>query len=358
MNTLTIKNKIAAAIALAATFSTVALLALGGTTSAIGEGQIEGGDIYRVRNVTKGTSFSDPSNADKCETVQYKVRLHNPGPGEVDNVNVKVNLPGAASTQNVSTATISAQNAQPATRSDTATLNLASALSVSYIPGSTQLLDTNSAVIRALPDGITGGGVNIGKVGVSLNEIKFVQFKAKTTCPDTPPPPQKQFKCKTLNATMVDRTHYKLTAVAEAQNVTVQSYDFKVTRNSNTVDQKTVTTGALTAQYDFNQSEAGTYLITAVVNTSDGATNPNDCAVQVTITEEGTPPPPPVTPPPSTPPSTPPQVTTGGSGGAFVSSGGETALPDTGPGDTAAVITAVVAVSSTAYYIAARRFNF
>lgn len=159
------------------------VLTLGNTAGAMGEGQIASGDIYRIKNVTQNSEFSDPASAGKCETVQYKVRMHNGGPGVVNNVKVKATLPASASTTNVSTVTITGQNAQPSTVSDTATLKLSSSLKVEYISGSTQLLDTYSHVISNLPDGILGAGVNIGDVKVSLNEIKFVQFKAKTECP-------------------------------------------------------------------------------------------------------------------------------------------------------------------------------
>lgn len=145
--------------------------------------------------MTKGGDFNDPISVDKCEVIQYKVRMHNPGAKPVTNVNIKVNLPSGQSTQNVSTATISAQNAFPATVSDTATVNLSSSQSISYISGSTQLLDWTNNVVQNLPDGITSGGVNIGTVGVSIHEVKYVQFRAKVSCP-TPPPCKEAEKCK------------------------------------------------------------------------------------------------------------------------------------------------------------------
>lgn len=167
-------------------FTAVLVLALSGTAGAIGEGQIAGGDIYRSKNVTKNGEFSDTTFADKCETLQYKIRLHNPGPTTVNNVNVKVNLPGNVDTTNVSTATITSQNSQPSVVSDTTTVKLSTAQKIDYVNGSTELLDTYSKHIAGLPDTIFSSGVNIGSVGVSLNEIKFVQFKAKVDCPKPP----------------------------------------------------------------------------------------------------------------------------------------------------------------------------
>lgn len=152
---------------------------------AANQGQIEGGNIYRVKNVTDNTEFVDPVNADKCETLQYKVRIHNPGPGFLNNVNVKATMPAGASTTNTSTITVSSQNADPSSTSDNAVVNLSSAQSVKYVSGSTQLLDANGNVIQTLSDGVAAGGVNIGNVGVSINEKRFVQFQAKVDCPVT-----------------------------------------------------------------------------------------------------------------------------------------------------------------------------
>lgn len=149
---------------------------------AASEGQIEGGNIYRIKNITQNVDFTDPANAKSCDVLQYKVRIHNPGPGELSNVNVKANVPAGSATSNTSTITVSSQNADPSSTSDTATVNFASAQSISYVAGSTQLLDANGNVIKTLPDGITEGGVNIGNVGVSLDNKRFVQFQEKVNC--------------------------------------------------------------------------------------------------------------------------------------------------------------------------------
>ncbi|MDL2363262.1 MAG: hypothetical protein QFB86_02690 [Patescibacteria group bacterium] len=179
------------------------LIALTAPAIAANEGQIEGGNIYRVRNVTKGTDFTDPVNAIACERVQYKVRIHNPGPGELSQVNVQATLPASAATSNTSTVTVSSQNASPASTSDTAVVNFPTALSLTYLPGSTQLLDANDGLLRGLPDGITAGGVNIGNVGVSIAQKRFVQFSADVNCPTpTPTPtPTPSYSCDAFDIT-------------------------------------------------------------------------------------------------------------------------------------------------------------
>lgn len=162
------------------------VVAVSGVVSAATAGQIEGGDIYRVRNVTKNTDFADPINAAKCETVQFKVRIHNPGPDALESVNVKATLSGEAATSHSSKVTVTAANANPSTTTDTAGVNLSESLKLTYIAGTTELLDANNAKMSTLPDTIFTSGVNIDTVGVSTQQKRFVQFQAKVDCP-TPP---------------------------------------------------------------------------------------------------------------------------------------------------------------------------
>ena len=180
-------NVKAAAVAVVASAAMVATPAL-----AANQGQIEGGDIYRVKNVTQNRDFSDPQTAKACDVVQYKVRIHNPGPGSLSQVNVKATLPSNVATSNTSTVTVSSQSADPSSTSDNAVVNFTSgAQSEAYVAGSTQLLDANGNVIQNLSDGITAGGVNIGNVGVSIQQKRFVQFKAQVNCPAAPEQPGK-----------------------------------------------------------------------------------------------------------------------------------------------------------------------
>lgn len=177
--------KIVAAMAI------VPVVAIAAPVSATVQSSVEGGDIYRVKNVTKNGSFSDPANADACDTLMYQVRIHNPGPEQpLTNVTVSAAFPTAASNKNVSIVTARAANASPSNTSDTATVNISTSQKVSYVNGTTQLLDADGNVIKTLSDGITGSGVNIGNVGVSIGEKRFVRFQAKVNCSQpTPTPP-------------------------------------------------------------------------------------------------------------------------------------------------------------------------
>jgi uncharacterized repeat protein (TIGR01451 family) len=156
-------------------------------TLAAAAGQIEGGDIYRVKNVTQNSAFANSVTADKCQVVQFKVRIHNPGPDPLTGVQVSATLPSSAQSSISSLVTVSAANANPTSVTDTASVTLPAAYSISYQPGSTQLLDPSNALLQTLPDGIVSGGVNVpGGVGVSLGQIRFVQFSANINCPVTP----------------------------------------------------------------------------------------------------------------------------------------------------------------------------
>ncbi len=227
-----------------------------GLVFAIGEGQIEGGDIYRIKNVTKNSGFASVQTADPCETVQYKIRLHNPGPGVVGNVNVRASLPSTVSATHTSTATISGSNMQPATTTAQATLNLSSAKKLNYIAGSTELLNTNSGVISSLPDGVIGSGVNIGSVGVSLNEIRFVVFQAKVDC-DTPPPPVSDGACTGLAVQVVSQQGRQVTATVSGSVTNAEIVGYVINWGDGT------TSATQTANHTYAQ--AGTYTVTATV---------------------------------------------------------------------------------------------
>lgn len=163
----------------------VPAIVLGSTPVMAAEaGQIEGGDIYRVKNVTKNAAFTDPANATCGETVQFRVRIHNPGPDALTGVTASATLDTTEGVSHSSKMTISAANANPQSTSDTAGVNTDKATKVAYIAGSTQLLDASGAVMQNLSDGIVGSSVAIPNgVGVSTEQKRFVQFSAKVDCP-------------------------------------------------------------------------------------------------------------------------------------------------------------------------------
>ncbi len=165
----------------------VPVLALSGSATVAAAGQIEGGNIYRVRNVTQNGQFTDPASATCGDTVQFRVRIHNPGPGPLNNVRVAATLPAGEAQSHSSTVTVSASDA-PDVITDTAGVNLDKAGSLNYIGGSTELLDPHGSKLQNLSDGIVSGGVTLSKaVGVSTEQMRLVQFQAKVACPDTPP---------------------------------------------------------------------------------------------------------------------------------------------------------------------------
>ena len=152
-------------------------------------GQIEGGPIYLIKNVTQNVDFANPATANPGDVLEYRVRIHNPGPSPITDVMVKATLDSNVSTSHSSTVTVSSASADPTSTSATAVLNLSSAQSISYVPGSTELLDDNAQVISNLPDGITAGGegIDIGTVNVSITNRRYVEFEVKVGTTPTPP---------------------------------------------------------------------------------------------------------------------------------------------------------------------------
>jgi hypothetical protein len=307
-------------------FAVLPLFAVTGSALADSPGQLEGGTgTYLVKNLTQGGSYAPAINANACDEVQYSIRLHNVAYGGLTAVNVKVNVPSNSATSNTSTMTATTNLGGISGTNGSATVNLSSAQSISYENGTATLFDGNGNAIKTLPDTITGNGVNIG--GLNGSTTEFVNFKAKVSCPEVP---KHEFVCKGADVKQVDRTHFDFTAYAEVQNATVNSYVFTVKdANGKAVDTKTVNTSALSAVYHFNQSNVGTYTITAVIHTNQGTTEVGKCEASVVVK--------------STPPVTPPQVLQA------------TTMPNTGPGDVIGLFAGASAVGTAGHYIVSRR---
>lgn len=142
-------------------------------------GQLTGGSqVLEAKNITKGTGYSDNTSLACGEVVQYSVMLHNAGYGALTNVIVKASLPGSVSA-------VPAEGSQYGT-SDTTSVNVATEGTLQYQSGTTVLYNVNGGVIKTLPDSVTSGGVNIGTIDGSTTE--FVNYRAKVSCPTTPPP--------------------------------------------------------------------------------------------------------------------------------------------------------------------------
>lgn len=271
---------------LAASLVALPILALTSVALAAGLGQTEGGDIYRVRNVTANSAFVDNANAKCNETVQFKVRIHNPGPSRIDNVTVVATLPNVVATSHTSKVTVSSPYADPESTSDTTSVTLDKAGKLTYLAGTTELLDANGTKMSTLGDTITSTGVKVtGGVGVSINEKRFVQFQAKVTC-ETPQAPT--YSCnvlevKTGSNRTVTITGFRTSAANGAQ---FRRADINWGDNSSVL-QSANPVGA-THQY----AADGTYNIRAtavfVVNGQEVTATSAGCAKQVTFKTEVT----------------------------------------------------------------------
>ena len=313
---------------LAVALATLPVLVIAAPAYAITTGQIEGGNIYRIKNLTKGTDFADPASADACNELMYKVRLHNPGPGALSNVIVKATLPATAATSHTSTVTVSATNADPSSTSDTAVVNLSSSQSLSYVSGSTQLLNSSNGFLQNLSDGITGSGVNIGNLGVSIEQIRFVQFKVKVSCPEQPKP-KAQISIRKIAE---DSTGKELSAVP------TNTFTFKVT-----CDGKTSTVTYSSTPQAAGECTVGS-TVTVTENAVDGWVILSPSTQSFTVAEGG------LTvvfknrqKPVVKPAVTPPAPTKG-----------PTVLPKTGAGSVVALFTGVSALAGAGHYIVRR----
>jgi LPXTG-motif cell wall-anchored protein len=147
-------------------------------------GQLEGGSIiYKVKDVTQNGSYASSINAKACDVLEYSIDLHNTDYGQL--TNIMVNAPLTASGSSNMTA-IPDSGASFGT-SGSVTVNAGSASGVTYEAGTTELYNGSGQPVKALSDGITNGGINVGDLNGSTGE--FVNFKAEVNCPTPVTPP-------------------------------------------------------------------------------------------------------------------------------------------------------------------------
>jgi len=325
MKTFTKLSKLAATIA---SVGAITLL-LAGNAAAFTDGQISGGDIYRVEDLTQGTAFADTINSNAGDLLEYRVRLYNPGSATLTNVRVEATITNEVVTSNESTITASAANADPSTTTAFATVNFTSPESESLVSGTTQLLDQNDNFVSTLPDTITtsGTGVTVGQIGPSV--IEYVQFQEKVSSPTTPPPTPAYTCDKLVVATEDNRTVKIDTFQTTATNgATFTSADINWGDNSTANDNTNVV--GLSHQY----AASGTYTISATAHFSvagkDVTAGGASCEQVVTFST--------TTPPTVTPPTTPAPTTPA-----------PTALVNTGAGNVFGLF-AVVSLAGAGFY--------
>jgi LPXTG-motif cell wall-anchored protein len=202
----------------------------------------------------------------------------------VDNVMVRATKPGGVASSFQSTITISSANADPATITDTATVNLDEAAELSYIPGSAELIDVSGNRLMTLGDSLFTSGVNIGTIGVSTQEKRFVQFSANVVCQPTPPPTP-SYVCNRLNIQKLSRTRFEFTTAYSLENATYDSVTYQVDGQSYTVSNADT-------KYTYETDVVGTHTVRSrvTVNTADGVRTTNWCEGEFTVDEPPVPP--------------------------------------------------------------------
>jgi hypothetical protein len=169
-----------------ATATILPIMAFSGSALAGSPGQLGGGSIYQVRNVTQNTKYADASSTVCNDTVEYSLALSNTGYGTLTNINVAATLPSAGGT---STATATTDQGSGTGNHGSVSVTVPTGDTMSLVDGTTKLYSASGTVLETLPDTITGSGVNAGTLNGST--VEYVNFEAKVTCPTTtvtPPP--------------------------------------------------------------------------------------------------------------------------------------------------------------------------
>lgn len=259
-------------------------------------------DAKDAANTASG-GYQDKMTVQDGQKVVMRIYVHNnANPAAIGesaatakNTKVQVLLPTSVKTANQASASISADNANPGTVSDTVDFVGANPFSLAFDRNSMVQVTyrpngTGDYVTRSLPGAVFA---NDQTLNAAIGDWKgCFNYSALITVTvvvkmEHPKPPVVKFACTGLDAVQVSRSRYDFTASATAENATIQSYVFTAKNSSgNVVDTKTVTTSATSAKYAFDQSTPGTYTVNAVVNTDKGSTHPGDCVKSVKVEKE------------------------------------------------------------------------
>jgi LPXTG-motif cell wall-anchored protein len=254
-----------------------------------------GGDeraFFEAANSSSSTqnSYTDNLSVQDGQRIQMRVYIHNdanPNLMGVDgatahNVSVIVQLPTSGSS-NTATAYISSTNSRPLQISDTVSFSSSVPVSVS--------LDRNSPIsitkrtnngagdfVTATATGVeltdeNNFKVNLGDWPGGFNRHGILTFMAIVHTNTVQPA---AFVCSSLERSTIDnnRSTFTTRSNGTAAGATVSSYTFTVKDSSGrVVDNSTVNTSAQNAAYNFNQSGAGTYIVSSVVNSDKGSVN-------------------------------------------------------------------------------------
>jgi len=292
------------------------------------DGQFTSGNILYVKDETQNGSWGNTINGvNQCDLLEYKAYLYNPGPSFLSNVQAKVYIPSGASTSNTAGLSLYSVNAYPQSVTANATVNLTSSQSLSYVSGSTELLNQNNQLISNLPDGLTQGGLNIGQIGASQTE--FLQFDLKVGCNTPPPTPQPTYSCNLLSLTAQDNRTVEISNFTTSETNGATFSNATINWGDNTTPLVTAQPISQTHQY----ANYGTYTVTATANFQvSGQTksvSSTNCTQQVTFT---------INTPPTVTPTTPPKQ-----------------LVNTGPGNVVALFGITVAIATFGHYLFRKR---
>ena len=314
----------------------VAAVAMAPLASADGQGGIGGGaNLYEIANLTTNSGYANPQSAKACDQLEYSVELNNYGYTPVSNINVSATLPSTSSTTNTSDLTITYNDGVASKTTGSATLDLSSAQTVSYVSNSTELIAGSN--VTKLSDGIIGSGVNVGSLNGSTTE--FVNFKVNVGCPTVTPP---SYACTELGITAEDNNTVKISNFATTQANGATFTNAVINWGDNSTPLTSANPIGQTHQYAAN----GTYTVTATANFNVNGQNQSAtsiaCAQQVTFSS--------TTPPTVTPPTTPPAPTPTPAAPA--------ALVNTGPGSVIGIFAAASIAGTVAYRrLLARRLS-
>ena len=225
-------------------------------------------DIQKTVRIKGDTdrSFKENVNVQPGATVEFLIYFKNTGGEQLKDVIIKDTLPAG----------------------------------LTYVPGSTQL--ATSVGEGKIPDGITGGGINIG--GFVGGGDAYILFEAKVANNNALPKcgvnvlqniarattavgaeedpatvtvnktcePQPVYTCNALTVTKIERTKFNFSTAYTVENVTFKNVTYIIRDESGKEIDRKVVTNANTA-YEYVRTVAGKYSVEAVLTVTQNGTD-------------------------------------------------------------------------------------
>ena len=236
-----------------------------------------------TRNPGSTSNWSNSVSANAGEIVSFLVYYHNTATDAANGTSVRVQLPSGQFTSATVTGDVRSSNASPV--SGSASINLSSSQSLTFIPGSVSWYASQSSAARALLNGqngseiVSSNGLSIGTIAGGWADQGYVVFRAQVSSNNTNNNNNQQTGSapyvSTNSASSISQNNATVQGSVNPNNSNTNAwFEYGTTQSfGNTAGNQTVGSGTSNISgYLYNLNPNTTYYYRAVAQNSYGTT--------------------------------------------------------------------------------------